>query len=93
MDIDIIGIFRLLRRIPQIPKIEIIIENVKYLIGSVSGTWNLREEKFKCYQSGTIRKITHQTLESLGKAERELTEIEVYGVLRKGFGQYHTESY
>jgi len=41
--IDIIGIFRLLRRIPRIPKIEMIIENVKYLIGSVSETWNLRE--------------------------------------------------
>ena len=33
--IDIIGIFRLLRGIPQIPKIEMIIENVKYLIESV----------------------------------------------------------
>ena len=41
--IDIIGIFRLLRRIPRIPKIEMIIENVKYLIGSVSETWNVRE--------------------------------------------------
>ena len=36
--IDIIGIFRLLRGIPRIPEIEMIIENVKYLIGSVSGT-------------------------------------------------------
>ena len=41
--IDIIGIFRLLRRIPQIPKIEMIIEKVKYFIGSVSETWNVRE--------------------------------------------------
>jgi len=39
---DIIRIFRLLRRIPQIPKIEMIIENVKYLIGSVSRKWNVR---------------------------------------------------
>lgn len=41
--IDIIGIFRLLRRIPQIPKIEIIMENVKYWKRSVSETWNVRE--------------------------------------------------
>ena len=40
--IDIIGIFCLLRRIPQIPEIEMIIENVKYLIGSLSGKWNVR---------------------------------------------------
>jgi hypothetical protein len=40
--IEIIGIFCLLRRIPQIPEIEMIIENVKYLIGSVSRKWNVR---------------------------------------------------
>lgn len=39
--INIIRIFRLFRRIPQIPKREIITDNVKYLIGSVSGTWNV----------------------------------------------------
>ena len=38
IDIDIIRIFRLLRRIPRIPEIKMIIENVKYLIESVSGT-------------------------------------------------------
>ena len=41
--IDIIGIFRLLRSIPRIPKIEMIIENVKDFWGSVSGTWNVRQ--------------------------------------------------
>lgn len=41
--IDIIGIFCLLRRIFWIFKIEIIIENVKYLIGFILGMCNLRE--------------------------------------------------
>jgi hypothetical protein len=43
IDIDIIRIFRILRSIPHIPNIEMIVENVKYFIGSVPETWNVTE--------------------------------------------------
>ena len=42
--IEIIRIFHLLRRVPRIPKIEMITDKVKYFIESVWETWNVQRQ-------------------------------------------------